>query len=205
MNKLEISFAKLFVKFVSLFKRFYIRMLKICKKQEFAKCGKNLVFNPENSDFIYSHIFIGNDVHIGPKACFMSSVANIYIGNKVVFGPNVSIRGGNHIFDIPGRFIHDFTDEDKRPNDDADIVIGEDVWIGTNVTILKGVNIGRGSIIAAGAVVTKSVPPYTIFGGIPAKKIGLRFKSFDDVVCHEKICFKNNLIDIYETRKLYSK
>lgn len=93
MNKLEISFAKLFVKFVSLFKRFYIRMLKICKKQEFAKCGKNLVFNPENSDFIYSHIFIGNDVHIGPKACFMSSVANIYIGNKVVFGPNVSIRG----------------------------------------------------------------------------------------------------------------
>ena len=66
-------------------------------------------------------------------------------------------------------------------------------------------NIGRGSIIAAGAVVTKSVPPYTIFGGIPAKKIGLRFKSYDDVVCHEKICFKNNLIDIYETRKLYSK
>lgn len=190
---------------VCFYKRFYIRMLKICKQHEFAKCGKHLVFNPENSDFIYSHIFIGDDVHIGPKACFMSSVANIYIGNKAVFGPNVTIRGGNHIFDIPGKFIHDFTDKDKRPNDDADVIIGEDVWVGTNVTILKGVNIGRGSVIAAGAVVTKSVPPYTVFGGVPAKKIGLRFKSIDDVVYHESVLFKDNPIDISEIRKLYCK
>jgi acetyltransferase-like isoleucine patch superfamily enzyme len=40
--------------------------------------------------------------------------------------------------------------------------------------ILKGVNIGRGAIVAAGSVVTKSIAPYEIWGGMPAKKIGTR-------------------------------
>jgi acetyltransferase-like isoleucine patch superfamily enzyme len=54
------------------------------------------------------------------------------------------------------------------------IKIGCDVWLGCNVTVLKGVNIGGGAVIAAGAVVTKSIPPYEIWGGVPAKKIGER-------------------------------
>lgn len=53
--------------------------------------------------------------------------------------------------------------------------IGNDVWIGMNVTILNGVNIGDGAIIAAGAVVTKDVEPYSIVGGVPAKKVRKRF------------------------------
>lgn len=55
------------------------------------------------------------------------------------------------------------------------MVIEDDVWCGANVTILKGVTIGRGSIVAAGAVVTKSFPPYSIIGGVPAKLIKKRF------------------------------
>jgi acetyltransferase-like isoleucine patch superfamily enzyme len=39
------------------------------------------------------------------------------------------------------------------------------------VTVLPGVTIGKGSVVAAGAVVTKDVPPFTLVGGIPAKKI----------------------------------
>lgn len=131
----------------------------------FAEHGVNISFTPSNSDFIYSHIHLGNDVNIGPHACFMASIAHIYIGNKVVFGPAVTIRGGDHVFDIPGRFIKDIKDNDKRPSDDKDVRIEDDVWVGTNVTILKGVTIGRGSIIAVGALVTKDVPPYTIVGG----------------------------------------
>lgn len=55
------------------------------------------------------------------------------------------------------------------------VQIGNDVWIGCDVKILNGVHIGDGAIIATGAVVTKDVEPYTIVGGVPAKKIGQRF------------------------------
>ncbi len=57
----------------------------------------------------------------------------------------------------------------------GDIRIGNDVWIGTKVMIMDGVSIGDGAIVAAGSVVTKSVEPYTIVGGNPAKPIKKRF------------------------------
>jgi len=57
----------------------------------------------------------------------------------------------------------------------GDIVIGNDVWIGYEAVIMAGVHIGDGAIIASRAVVTKDVPPYTIVGGTPAKKIRMRF------------------------------
>ena len=57
----------------------------------------------------------------------------------------------------------------------GDIVIGNDVWIGYEAVIMAGVHIGDGAIIGTRAVVTKDVPPYTIVGGLPAKKIRSRF------------------------------
>ena len=59
----------------------------------------------------------------------------------------------------------------------GDIIIGNDVWIGYEAVIMAGVHIGDGSVIAARAVVTKDVPPYTIVGGTPAKKIRMRFEA----------------------------
>ena len=53
--------------------------------------------------------------------------------------------------------------------------IGNDVWIGQNVTIMPGIKIGDGAIIAANSTVVKSVEPYTIYGGNPAKFIKKRF------------------------------
>ena len=52
--------------------------------------------------------------------------------------------------------------------------IGDEVWIGARSIILRGVEIGDGAVIAAGAVVTKSIPSREIWGGVPAKKIGIR-------------------------------
>jgi virginiamycin A acetyltransferase len=57
----------------------------------------------------------------------------------------------------------------------GDTVIGNDVWIGQNVTIMPGIKIGDGAIIAANSTVVKSVEPYTIYGGNPAKFIKKRF------------------------------
>ena len=60
------------------------------------------------------------------------------------------------------------------PQDRRGIRLGDDVWLGAGVTITPGVEIETGAIIGAGSVVTKNVPEYEIWGGVPAKKIADR-------------------------------
>jgi len=57
----------------------------------------------------------------------------------------------------------------------GDVVIGNNVWIGERVIILPGVTIDDGAVIAAGSIVTKSVPAYTLGGGVPYKPFRKRF------------------------------
>lgn len=66
-------------------------------------------------------------------------------------------------------------DFDKFDESVAPVRIGNDVWIGENVTLAHGVTIGDGAVIAANAVVTKDVPPFSVMGGIPARRIKDRF------------------------------
>lgn len=131
--------------------------------------------------FSYTKISIGNDVYIGPYAIFACR-KSISIGNKVLFGPKVTIMEGNHNFREIGVYIYD--NHIKREDDDIPVTISDDVWIGSNAVILKGVTIGRGAIVGAGAVVTKDVPPYAIVGGNPAKLIRYRFTE-EEIKEHE--------------------
>lgn len=55
------------------------------------------------------------------------------------------------------------------------VTIGHDVWIGHGAVIMPGVTIGNGAVIGANAVVTKDVPAYQIFAGVPAKRLKPRF------------------------------
>ena len=80
--------------------------------------------------------------------------------------------------------VTDITEANKPKGDDQDVVVEEDVWIGSNVTLLAGVTIGRDSTIAVGAVVAKSVPPYSICGGVPAKFIKF-YWMIDQILEHE--------------------
>lgn len=62
-----------------------------------------------------------------------------------------------------------------RDNRHADPIIEHDVWVGQFAVLGRGITLGTGSVVGANAVVTKSVPPYAIVGGNPAKVIRLRF------------------------------
>ena len=99
----------------------------------------------------------------------------------------LTVVTGNHAM-IVGRLYRTITEDEKPEGYDEDVVVEEDVWIGCNVTLLSGVNIGRGSIVAAGAVVTKSFPPYSIIGGVPAKLIKFKW-TIDQILEHEAILY----------------
>ena len=145
--------------------------------------------------FSFDTIEIGDDVYIGRGAKINAAHAILRIGSKVMFGPNVLIRGGNHNTGVIGKYMFDV--KEKRDFDDEDIFISDDVWIGGNSTFLKGVKIGRGSIVAAGAVLTKSFPPYSIIGGVPAKVIKSRF-NYSQVSEHEILLYGKVITSIKE-------
>lgn len=135
------------------------------------------------------NLLLSDNVSIGKGATIMCTRASITIKSHFVSGPNLTIITGDHM-PLLGRFIDSVTDEDKDKLDsehlyDKAVVVEDDVWVGANVIILKGVTIGRGCIIAAGAIVTKSLPPYTICGGIPAKVLKNRY-SIEEIIRHEK-------------------
>ena len=71
------------------------------------------------------------------------------------------------------------------------------------MTILKGVHIGRGAVVAAGAVVTKDVAPFTIVGGVPAKKIGNRFKSVEETLFHDSTLWSKNTISEEQIKAIF--
>ena len=130
------------------------------------------------------NISLGDDVTIGTNSCFLSTDAELKIGNKVIFGPHVYILTGNHQVSQIGEYITDV--RKKTECCDADVIIEDDVWIGAGVIILKGVTIGRGSVIGAGSVVTKSTQPYSINAGNPCKMIKMRFTE-QEIEQHERL------------------
>ena len=87
---------------------------------------------------------------IGPRSLLWTTGAKIFIKDKVIVGPGLSIITGDHKIDIVGKYMADVTVDEKDKEDDQDVTIEKDVWIGSNVTILKGVTIAEGCVIGGG-------------------------------------------------------
>ena len=115
----------------------------------------------------------------------MATNASITIKHNVVASENLKIITGDHERRV-GLFSNTITEAIKNHDIGLDqpVVIESDVWIGMNVVILKGVTISRGSTVSAGAVVHRSMPPYCICGGVPAKVIKF-YWTIDQILEHE--------------------
>lgn len=152
--------------------------------------GKN-VFIDKNVELLRypKNISIGDEVVLkeGTRICTCNSSSVIKIGQRTTIGyhnyifSSEKIEIGNDCLIAPFVYIVDSDHQAERskkiniqPNFSKPIKIGNDVWIASSVTILKGVIIGDGAIIAANSVVNKDVGDYEIWGGTPAKKIGIR-------------------------------
>ena len=178
----------MFAKVYMIKKRIILHMLNKYYKKRCLQCGSN-VHIEENACGNWDNISIGSDVHIGRNNQFLCLIAPIYIGDHVMFGPNVTMITGNHRIDMIGRYMTTIRNSEKLSENDLPIIIEGDNWIGANAIILKGVKIGEGAVVASGAVVTSDVEPYSIVGGVPAKLIKYRFTK-EEINLHKRILEK---------------
>jgi acetyltransferase-like isoleucine patch superfamily enzyme len=168
-----------------------------------GSAGKKIRIYYPNDFLFYSNIFIGNNVLINKNSIFVCSIAKIIIKDNVQIGKNALFVAGNHNVTEIGRYMKDVNI--KLPSHDKGITINEDVFIIFNVTILDGVTVGRGAIIGTGAVVRKSVPPYAIVVGNPAKIISFRFTP-GQIIEHEKLLYnEQDRIPLEVLEKNYEK
>lgn len=131
------------------------------------------------------NVNIGSNVSLGYGPIFMCTNAKINIADHVVASYKLTIITGDHERRV-GVYCNSITEAIKNHNAglDQDVNIESDVWLGINATLLKGVTIGRGTTVCAGAVVNKSMPPYCICGGVPAKVIKF-YWTIDEILEHE--------------------
>ena len=165
--------------------KFLIKCIQSHRAKKLKTVGKNVIIRKRCN--IQGNVHIGDNVVVGCGCSFVSTIANIRIHDNCIFGPEVVIYSGDHQTNAIGRHICEIGDSDKADCGlDSDVVIESGCWIGTRAIILKGVTIGRGSVVGAGAIVTKSIPPYSIYVGVPAARIKERFTA-DQIAEHERI------------------
>lgn len=116
--------------------------------------------------FIHKNTEIGEGSGVG-YACVINN--GVTMGKNIMMGPEVLIYTQNHntsYVDVP---MCKQGMQEMRP-----VIIEDDVWIGARAVILPGVTIGHGSVVGACAVVTKDVPPYSIYVGNPGRVVKIR-------------------------------
>jgi len=111
-------------------------------------------------------ISIGNGVWIGSD-CFIHGAGGVVVESDVGIGPGVKIVSTEHE-------VHGHQKIMNNPLKKDAVLIKKYADIGMNALIKCGVTVGEGAQVAMGAVVTRNIPNYEIWGGIPARKIGER-------------------------------
>ncbi len=149
----------------------------------------------------FSHVMknakIGKNCNLGQNVLVSS---NVILGNNVKVQNNVSIYSGvtcaDDVFLGPSCVFTNITNPRSHVNRRGQYEkthVGKGATIGANATIVCGHDIGEFAFVGAGSVVTKSVSPYALVVGNPAKQIGwmseyghkLKFNSNGEAICPE--------------------
>lgn len=188
---------KVIVKLKRLFWNNYYNSLNFKSKGKDVVIDNNVSFQKTENILIGDNVFIGSNssiqciteyngklyspiCNINNQVTFTRRLTiycaeSVTIGANTLIGSDVLITDENHGITPAGNY---------RENDliTSPVAIGENVWIGDKVVILPGVSIGDNCIIAASAVVTKSMPEFSMIAGNPAKiikKYNLKTNTWD--------------------------
>ena len=146
------------------------------KLPQYIQCGENVDIG-EGSRLMCWDSYRGTRFADPPRIAIGSGVRatrnlTIQCASRVTIGDNVLIASDVFMVDYNHGMSPHAASYVENPLDRSEgITIEDGAWIGNNVIILPGVTIGRKSIIGAGSVVTRSIPPYCIAAGSPAKVI----------------------------------
>jgi acetyltransferase-like isoleucine patch superfamily enzyme len=134
-------------------------------------CFKGLrleVFDKHLNSSFQPSVKIANNVSLNFD-CHIACCNKILIGNNVLLASRVFITDHSH--GNPNNFDFNVPPNKRELYSSGPVVLEDNVWIGEGVSIMPNVHIGKNSIIGANAVVTKSFPPNSVIGGVPAKLI----------------------------------
>ncbi|MBY0200155.1 sugar O-acetyltransferase [Priestia megaterium] len=132
-------------------------------KQLFSEIGEDCYIEPPlHANWGGKNVHFGNSVYANFNLTLVDD-CDIFVGDNVMFGPNVTISAGTHP-------IHPNLRR-KKAQYNVPIYIEDNVWIGAQSVVLPGVHIGKNAVIGAGSVVTKSIPANVVAVGNPCRVI----------------------------------
>lgn len=130
-------------------------------KEMFAELGENCYIEPPlHANWAGKHVHFGKGVYANFNLTLVDD-GHIYVGDFVMFGPNVTIATAGHPV-LPA-----LRKEQIQYN--IDVHIGNNVWIGAGAVVLPGVTIGDDTVIGAGSVVTRDIPSGVVAAGNPCR------------------------------------
>lgn len=142
-------------------------------KEMFAEIGPDCYIEPPfHANWAGKHIHFGKNIYANFNLTMVDD-GHIYVGDYVMFGPNVTVATASH------PVLPELRQEAFQYN--VDVHIGNNVWIGAGAVILPGVTIGDDSVIGAGSIVTKDIPSGVVAVGNPCRvlrEIGERDKLY---------------------------
>ena len=151
-------------------------------KEMFAEIGEGCYIEPPlHANWAGAHVHFGSNVYANFNLTLVDDT-DIYVGDKVMFAPNVTVATAGHPINPELRY--------QAMQYNIPVHIGNNVWIGANAVVLPGVTIGDNSVIGAGSVVTKDIPANVVAVGNPCRVIR-------EIGEHDKIYYyKDRRIDV---------